>query len=139
MEYIIKEQNSAESKAFVRNGLIAFNAKHFPEELRERYREVNLLLIDGEGRTCGGLIGEICWNWMEIHILYIEEHARKHGCGRMLMQEAERLARASQCDFMKLDTLSFQAYDFYRKLGFETFGQIDNAGGYTHYYMRKSF
>ncbi|MFF2886408.1 GNAT family N-acetyltransferase [Paenibacillus sp. NPDC057967] len=137
MEFTINEQNSAESKALVRNGLIAFNKDYFPAELSKRYREVNLILIDGDGRTCGGLIGEICWNWLEIHILYIEEYARRHGCGRKLMQEAERLARMGQCDFIKLDTLSFQALDFYKKLGFEVYGQIDNAGGYTHYYMKK--
>lgn len=137
MTYIIAEEHSAESKAFVKERMYAYNASHFPEELKARYREVNLLLKDGEGHIFGGLIGEICWNWLEIHYLYVEEADRKHGYGTLLMQEAERLARAGECDFIKLDTLGFQALDFYRKLEFEVYGSIDNAGGYTHYYMKK--
>lgn len=42
-----------------------------------------------------------------------------------------------KCDFIKLDTLSFQALDFYLKQGFEVFGTIHNAGSYSHYYLTK--
>jgi hypothetical protein len=36
------------------------------------------------------------------------------------------LAKEKKCDFIKLDTLSFKAIDFYKKRGFEVFGTIHN-------------
>lgn len=39
--------------------------------------------------------------------------------------------------FIKLDTLSFQALDFYLKEGFQVYGTIENAGSHTHYYLKK--
>ncbi|QDM43933.1 GNAT family N-acetyltransferase [Paenibacillus thiaminolyticus] len=61
------------------------------------------LKID-EGQTLGGLAGEICWNWMEIHYLVIDEQVRKLGYGKKLLLEAEKLAKEKECDIIKLDT-----------------------------------
>lgn len=61
---------------------------------------------------------------------------RKFGYGKKLLLEAEKMAK-KKCDFIKLDTLSFQALDFYLKQGFEVFGTIHNAGSYSHYYLTK--
>lgn len=119
--------------------LIAFNHQNFPEHLRERYKEVQLYLKDQEGQVVGGLVGDICWNWLEVHLLYVDEAYRKFGYGTQLIQEAERVAREWKCDFMKLDTLDFQAPLFYKKQGFEVYGKIENAGSFTHYYLIKRF
>ncbi|MGG4142562.1 GNAT family N-acetyltransferase [Paenibacillus algorifonticola] len=133
---IINESNSADKKA-VLNKLIAFNRKHFPKELSARYQEINLILKKDDGVVYGGLLGEVCWNWLEVHILFVDEELRKLGYGSQLLEEAERLAREKKCDFIKLDTLSFQALDFYKKHGYEVYGTIDNAGGHQHYYLKK--
>jgi len=54
------------------------------------------------------------------------------------MNEAEKIAKLKQCEFIKVDTLSFQALDFYKKEGFEVFGVIENAGRHSHYYLKKN-
>ncbi|RXZ79770.1 N-acetyltransferase [Paenibacillaceae bacterium] len=121
----------------VRDGLIAFNYKHFPEKLRGNYEELHFFLKDDQGEVLGGILSEICWNWLEVHILYVDESLRHGGYGKQLLQQAEQAAIAKGCDFSKVDTLSFQALDFYKKQGYAVFGQIENAGGYTHYYLTK--
>ncbi|MFD2114786.1 GNAT family N-acetyltransferase [Paenibacillus yanchengensis] len=126
-----------EDKIIVRDKLIAFNYFHFPEQLRDKYQEVNLFIKNDDGHIYGGLIGEICWNWMEVHILIVDEQLRHQGYGTKLLMEAEKLAREQQCDFIKLDTLSFQALDFYKNQGYQIYGTIANAGGHTHYYLKK--
>jgi GNAT superfamily N-acetyltransferase len=137
MELFLSHEFNPADKAYVRNKLIEFNHKHFPDELKGRYQEVNLFLKNAEGHTYGGIVGEICWNWLEVHYLFVEEELRKFGYGKRLIAEAERIAKEKGCDFIKLDTLSFQALDFYKKQGFEVYGQIQNAGGFTHYYLKK--
>ena len=43
------------------------------------------------------------------------------------------------CKNAHLDTLSFQALDFYKKYGYIVFGQIaDLPPGHTRYYLRKT-
>ncbi|WP_339254682.1 GNAT family N-acetyltransferase [Paenibacillus sp. FSL P2-0136] len=123
--------------SYVTNKMIEFNLKHFPDELKGRYQAVNLLLKDSDGNVYGGLTGEICWNWLEVQYLYVDEDYRKFGYGKKLLLEAEKMAKEKKCDFIKLDTLSFQALDFYLKQGFEVFGTIHNAGSHTHYYLKK--
>ncbi len=134
---ITNEINSAD-KSFVRDKMIEFNLKHFPDDLKGRYQEVNLFLKNFDGQIYGGIVGEICWNWLEVHYLFIDEDLRKQGYGKNLLSEAEKVAKEKKCDFIKLDTLSFQALDFYIKQGFEVFGAIQNAGRHTHYYLKKN-
>lgn len=122
---------------YVRNQMIEFNLNHFPDDLKGRYQEINLLLRNADGEILGGIVGEICWNWLEIHYLFVDERFRKSGYGAKLLSEVENMAREKQCEFVKLDTLSFQALDFYIKQGYEIYGKIENAGRHTHYYMKK--
>ncbi|MFE0560362.1 GNAT family N-acetyltransferase [Paenibacillus sp. NPDC058910] len=129
--------SKSEDKNYVRNQLIAYNLKHFPDDLKDRYQEINLLLRNADGQILGGIVGEICWNWLEIHYLFVDEPYRKSGYGAKLLNEVEKIAIEKQCEFAKLDTLSFQALDFYIKQGYEVYGKIENAGRHTHYYLKK--
>lgn len=135
--HIINEV-SAVHKDYVTNKMIEYNLMHFPDDLKGRYQEINLLLKDTDGKLCGGLIGEVCWNWLEIHYLFVDEDYRGLGYGKKLMDEAEKIAKEKQCEFIKVDTLSFQALDFYKKEHFQVFGVIQNAGRHTHYYLTKN-
>jgi GNAT superfamily N-acetyltransferase len=137
MELQIYNETNNTDKSYVVNKMREFNHKHFPEELKARYQVVNLSLKDVDGNIYGGLIGEICWNWLEVQYLFVDDGYRKFGYGKKLLSEVEKIAMEKKCDFIKLDTLSFQALDFYLKQGFEVFGTIHNAGGHTHYYMKK--
>ncbi|MCQ6563837.1 GNAT family N-acetyltransferase [Paenibacillus mendelii] len=137
MELHISNESNSEDKVYVRNKMIEFNLKHFPDDLKGRYQEVNLFLKNAQGQIYGGIVGEICWNWLEVHYLFVNEEYRKSGYGSKLLSEVEQIAKEKKCDFIKLETLSFQALDFYVKQGFEVFGVIPNAGTHTHYYLKK--
>jgi len=137
MSLLIINEDSNELRNYVRNKMFEYNLKHFPDDLKGRYQEVHFFLKEEQEQVCGGILGEICWNWLEIQYLYIEPEHRGSGYGRKLMQEVERIAREKQCDFIKTDTLSFQALDFYKDIGFEVYGIIENAGRHTHYYLKK--
>ncbi|MEQ2528427.1 GNAT family N-acetyltransferase [Bacillaceae bacterium CLA-AA-H227] len=135
--YITREDNN-EYKNHINNELYKFNLEHFPEDLRGRYEQVNLYIKGENDKIRGGILGEICWNWLEIHTFMIDEDIRKEGYGTKLLYEIEKIARERNCDFIKVDTLSFQALGFYEKNGYQVYGSIDNVGrDFTHYYLKK--
>ncbi|PEF73614.1 GNAT family N-acetyltransferase [Bacillus pseudomycoides] len=135
--HITKELNGTDKNS-VNNRLYEYNLKYFPVDLRGRYQEINLFLKDENSKVRGGILGEICWNWLEIHTFIIDEDIRKLGYGTKLLLEIEQIALEKNCDFIKVDTLSFQALDFYKKHGYQEFGVLDNVGrDYKHYYLKK--
>lgn len=134
---IIKELESKD-KQYIYDELYKFNLRHFPDDLNGRYEEVCLFLKDDDGTVRGGILSEICWNWLEIHTFMIDEDLRKSGYGTKLITELEKIALEKECDFIKVDTLSFQALDFYKKNGYQVFGSLDNVGReFKHYYLKK--
>lgn len=130
-------KSSDEESRYVRHKLIEFNTEHLPENMN-RYEEINLNIKDADGRIVGGLLSAVCWNWMEIDILWVDQYQRAKGLGSKLLMEAERIAREKECEFVKLNTFSFQAPDFYKKHGYQVMAIIENAPvGQKHYYFRK--
>lgn len=135
--YISKELNTKD-KQHINDELYRFNLRHFPKDLKGRYEEICLFLMDENGTVLGGILSEICWNWLEIHTFMIDEVIRKSGYGTKLLLELEKIALEKECDFIKVDTLSFQALDFYKKNGYQVFGCLDNVGrDFKHYYLKK--
>ncbi|MFC4403766.1 GNAT family N-acetyltransferase [Gracilibacillus xinjiangensis] len=135
--YITNELDK-KAKQHVNDGLYQFNLRHFPEDLSGRYEDIGLFIKDDTGDVYGGLIGAVCWNWLEIYQLFLDEKIRNQGYGTKLLLEIENMARERKCDYIKLDTLSFQALDFYKKHGYEVFGSINNVGReHVHYYLKK--
>jgi GNAT superfamily N-acetyltransferase len=134
---ITKEFNKKD-KQYIDDELYKFNLKHFPKDLGGRYEEICLFLKDDNGIVRGGILSEICWNWLEIRTFMIDEDIRKSGFGTKLLLEIEKIALEKECDFIKVDTLSFQALGFYQKNGYQVFGSIDDVGrDFQHFYLKK--
>ncbi|MGG4044913.1 GNAT family N-acetyltransferase [Paenibacillus favisporus] len=128
-------RGTADEANYVRNKLIEFNSKQVPNGI---YEEVNLCVMDEEEHIIAGLNSVICWNWMEIDILWVDDEHRGSGHGKRLLEEAEEIARSKQCTFIKLNTFSFQAPEFYKKYGYKEMAVIENAPlGSKHYYFIK--
>ena len=138
MTLLITKEITKKDKQYIDDELYRFNLKHFPVDLRGNYEEMNIFLKDENDNIRGGILAEVCWNWLEIHTLMIDEDIRKLGFGTNLLLELEHMALAKQCDFIKVDTLSFQALEFYEKHGYQVFGTLDNVGrDFKHYYLKK--
>jgi ribosomal protein S18 acetylase RimI-like enzyme len=107
----------------VRKGLIEYNSAKVG---KPNYKRLVLSARDKKGRIVGGLTGDLYWNALYVELLWLEERARKSGLGAGLMREAERRARRARKELIFLNTYSFQAPGFYRRLGFRSFGRIVN-------------
>src|SRR5262249_61383424 len=101
-------------------------------------RDVAVFLHDAHGSLMGGIIGTLWGHCVEITYLWVHPSLRGRGYGRRLLQTLEQEARAQQCHMAILDTYSFQAPDFYQRLGYEVFGAIDGyPRGYKKVLLKK--
>ncbi|TFV36564.1 GNAT family N-acetyltransferase [Bradyrhizobium sp. CCBAU 11361] len=63
---------------------------------------------------------------MRVDLLFVPHSLRGPGLGRRIMLQAEREAIARGCRGAWLDTYSFQARAFYKRLGYRAFGVLDD-------------
>jgi GNAT superfamily N-acetyltransferase len=101
-------------------------------------RELAIFLRDDRGLVAG-LHGYTWGGCLDVRELWVREDSRSRGYGRALVEAAEREGRARGCRVATLDTHSFQAPEFYLKLGWEVFGVLDGyPAGHRKYYLKKS-
>ena len=62
-----------------------------------------------------GINGGMYWGWLHIDILWVNENFRKKGIGSKLLKAAESEAKKRGCHHAHLETMSWQAPEFYKK------------------------
>lgn len=92
----------------------------------DNHRFLTLTARDEAGEIAGGLVGDTYWDWLHIDILWVREDARRHGLGKALMAQAEAEAIRRGCRHAHVDTLDFQAPDFYPRLGYTVWGTLED-------------
>ncbi len=76
-----------------------------------------------------GLTGKTFWNWLHIEYLWVHESQRGKKLGSQMMKAAEDEAINRGCIGSTLDTFSFQAPGFYKKLGYSIVGGLSGYSG----------
>ncbi|MBU0506001.1 GNAT family N-acetyltransferase [bacterium] len=118
----ISEQEMAELSSLLNNDQPAHN-------LLNDKKDIGIFLKNKQGQLEAGLVGHTFLNWLYIKLLWVHDNKRKEGIGRKLVSEAERIAKERGCLYAWVDTFSFQAPEFYERLGYEVFGQLDDFPG----------
>jgi GNAT superfamily N-acetyltransferase len=126
---------SREDKDRVREMLGLFNVG---KTGLDTYHELAIFLRDGQDRIRGGVLGDIWGGWLHVSNLWLEAAFRGQGRGVALMRAAEEEAATLGCLYVHLDSFSFQAPDFYVKLGYVEFGRLKDAPpGYEQVFLWK--
>jgi len=140
MSYTITQEDIPlpENIKILSNGLAAYG-----EEIvgPAWFKDTAFYLRDGAGEIIGGVYGNFgSLGWMYVDTLWVSPAARGHGHGRDLMNRIESEAINHNCTASYLSTFSFQAPEFYKKLGYEVFGELnDFPGEHRRIFMRKKF
>lgn len=95
---------------------------------------------DENGKIVGGCNGDILYGQLYVGQLWVDEKLRHQGYGTQLMMLSEKHAKETGSRFMSVNTMSFEALDFYKKLGF--YIEFERHGfdkDSIFYFLRKDF
>ncbi len=106
---------------------------------RHDRQELQIRLSDPEtGKPIGGLAGSTSLGLLFIDTVYLPKSLRGSGIGSRILAMAEEEGRRRGCSKAVLFTISFQAPEFYKKLGWQVFGEIaPKPPGATRVYLTK--
>ncbi len=93
-----------------------------------------------EGKNLIGCVAlQIFWGQLHIKYLFVEEAYRAQGFAKALMEHAFEFGRLKGCNFSFVETMNFQAPNFYQKLGFKIdFIRDRYAKETSFYYLSKA-
>ncbi len=131
----IVENPTDEQFAVVHKGLRDHNSRFVTNSLTR----VRAAIKQDSGQVIAGVDGLVYWGKLHIHTLWVHPDHRSAGMGSRLMRWAEERARALGCNSIVLDTATFQALQFYLKLGYRQFGVLEGyENGHKRHYLRKA-
>ena len=116
----------------IRESLNQFNNERVGED---GHTPLNIVEYDANGNIIGGILGGTYWGWMYVDILWVHENHRYKGIGSKLLLEAEKEAVHRGCHHVHLDTMSWQAPEFYQKHGYEVIGILPDIPNDNQKYL----
>ena len=120
---------------FIGGGIHRYNIQKAGDD---QGKQVCFILYEPNQEIAGGLIGETHWGWFYINLMFVKDELRGRGYGHRLLTLAEDEARKLGAKNVYLDTFSFQAPDFYKKHGYQIFGELKEFSvGHHRYYLTK--
>lgn len=139
LKLISKDAEPApEDKKVIRKGMLAYHASkgHKRKEVDDYF---SIVIKTTNAKTVGGIVVSFRWGAMHIETLWIDEALRNKGWGKRLIEEAEKEAVRRKCHLSYTDTFSWQAPQFYEKLGYTLFGKLHDypRGNALSYYVKR--
>jgi ribosomal protein S18 acetylase RimI-like enzyme len=92
-----------------------------------QYRSLSCFLRDSERRLQAGISGFSWGGYAMIEWLWVSPSLRGASLGTQLVRAVEVEVRARGCQVIRVNTHTFQAPDFYRKLGYKQIGFSENT------------
>jgi GNAT superfamily N-acetyltransferase len=134
-ELKLETEPAPEDVRFLGDRLYVYNVEHTG---RDDGQWLALFSRDGNYQIVAGLHGWTWAGWMKINYLWVNAKERGRGRGREMVLMAEAEARKRGCSHATLNTYSFQAPEFYRKLGYRIVATIEGLPeGHRQYTLLK--
>lgn len=133
----IKENDLADIPSKLRQGLINYNKPFLGE-----WSPVDFAIsIEDENKNLiGGVSGYYADEYVIVQLACVDESYRKKGIGTILFKKLDDFTLSKKCKFIHLETMEFQAKDFYEKFGFSVVSTLPNwFNSYSLHIMRKKF
>lgn len=126
--------------AVVHQGIKAYNQEHLPDAVVfEPDTRFAAFVRNDAGEVIGGIRANAYWNYCLIELLWLSKAARGKGLGSELVAVVEDHARSCGFEYIRTETVDFQARPFYEACGYTVFGELqDYPKGHTTYCLVKA-
>ena len=139
------EEPSDEFREVVGGVLRDHNASANPEFWRQLTNSanaaeaINVFARDQRGDVVGGLLAETQFSWLKISVMSVSAPFRSQGIGSELLRIAEDEAARRGCRYAYVDTMEYQAPQFYRRRGYQAAGELKDwdSRGHSKYLFTK--
>lgn len=140
MKIVVTTSPNKEDLKTLSKGIGSFNQGYLPDDVGfEKDTKFAVFAKDEQGKILGGIRANAFWNYCIIELLWLSKDSRGLGVGTKLMNANEKFAKEHGFNYVRTETLSFQAKPFYEKLGFKVFGELpDYPKGHTTYCLIKA-
>jgi ribosomal protein S18 acetylase RimI-like enzyme len=131
----VESNPTPEDLAFLEDQINQFNMM---QTGHTDFQWLTLFVRNSTDAIAAGLSGFTWAGACRIHVLWVHDELRGQGYGTALLQAAEAEARRRGCHVVVLETHSFQAPDFYQRLGYAVTGfHEDYPYGHRQYFLHK--
>lgn len=121
-ETIEGDPNAVDMQVLVA-GMLSYHAsKGHPRKVDK----FSITIKDENGKLAGCVMATCLYNGMEITSLWVDEDARGRGLGQKLMELVEAEGKKRGMSFAYTNTFTWQAPEFYEKLGYQLYGKLEN-------------
>jgi ribosomal protein S18 acetylase RimI-like enzyme len=137
--FTINEHPTKEEMGVIKHRLEEYNMAQTNGEWNKPEMEINVVLKDNDRNVIGGINASTLCRAMWLEVFWVDEEYRGQGYGRDLLLEAERIGIENGCVASGTWTFSFQAPEFYQKVGYEVIGIFNGyVEGVTEYVLMKN-
>jgi GNAT superfamily N-acetyltransferase len=135
MAAITIERVHGPTRRAVIKGLMAYNTRAVG---KWRFERISVTLRH-RGAIVGGLAADTYLDWMFIALFWIDGKFRGKGFGSKIILTAEKEARKRGVKRAYVDTFSFQAPGFYKRLGYREYGRLKGfPAGHARIWLSKA-
>lgn len=97
-----------------------------------------IFIKDSDNQVLGGVKGITYYGCVYVSMLWLTKELRQEGLGTKLMREVERIGIERECTFVTVNTMDWEALNFYQKIGFHIeFVREGYENESKLYFMRK--
>ena len=128
----------SEATEVLESSLREFNRERNPEFWQAREllgnaaSPLSVFARSNDNRVIGALTAETQFKWLRISLMSVLPDLRRQGIGAKIVQLAEQEAIRRGCTYAYVDTLDYQAPDFYKRLGYNQVGKLDDWDSHGH-------
>lgn len=134
---VMTAQYTDADRQFVCKNLIMHNVQNTFGLLKKPGVDINLYLKDKDV-LIGAIMCDTYNLCLYIDVMWLEKSYREKGYGRILIEQAEKMAKEKGCIFSHTTTFNYQSPQFYKACGYEVFAELrDYPDGIVQFFLKK--